>query len=89
MLSVKYPLANWQDRGVEVKAETDRLKHAAQSAICSLRIKQVNKMISENRDKIKAATENNEDLSPLLERQKVLDGVKSKLSQYLSIVVLK
>ncbi len=89
MLSVKYPLANWQGKGVEVKAETDRLKHAAHSAVCSLRIKQVNKLISENRDKIKAAAEKNEDITTLLEHQKILDGVKSELSQYLSIVVLK
>jgi hypothetical protein len=89
MLTVKYPLANWQEKGVEVKAETDRLKHAAQSAVCSLKIKQVNKLIAENRDKIKAAAEKNEDIIPLLEHQKVLDGVKSKLSEYLSIVVLK
>lgn len=88
-LSVRYPLANWQDKGIDVKAETDKLKHAAQSAVCSLKIKQVNRMISDNREQIKQAAEAGKDFDHLLEKQKKLDDLKSRLSEYLSIVVLK
>lgn len=89
MLTVKYPLAQWSEKGIHVREEAERMKHAVISALYSYKIKQVYKLIRENREAIKTAAENNEDLTSLMERQKELDNLKSALSEYLSIVVLK
>jgi DNA primase len=89
LLSVKYPLADWPERGIVIKSEVDKLKHAVVSAVYSIKIKQVNKLIQQNREAIKEAASNDTELIQLLEHQKKLDSIKSKLSEYLSIVVLK
>jgi len=89
IFTVKYPLAQWDQHGVYIKEEATRLPHAAKSAITSLKIKHVNKLIKENRETIKLAAEENRDFDELLEKQKILDSIKSELSAYLSIVVLK
>ncbi len=88
-LTVKYPLANWSERGIIVKEESVRLKHAVISAVYAIKIKHVNKLIKANREALKSADADNNDIIPLLEFQKKLDTIKSRLSEYLSIVVLK
>ncbi|MBL0342239.1 MAG: DNA primase [Bacteroidetes bacterium] len=87
-LTSKYSLAQWSDRGVAVKEEVNRLKHAAMSAIYSFKIKVVTKRILQNRDEIKKAGPD-DNIDELLKNQIQLDKLKSELSEYLSIVVLK
>lgn len=89
LLSIRYPLAQWVERGVSVKEEVDRLKHAVVSAVYSIKIKHVTKMIKSNREAIKTASDKGEETDHLLILQKQLDEIKSQLSEYLSIVVLK
>ncbi len=89
IFTVKYPLAQWSEHGVYIKEEATRLHHAAKSAVTSFKIKQVNKLIKENRYAIKLAAEENRDFDDLMEKQKILDSLKSELSSYLSYVILK
>jgi DNA primase len=89
LLSVRYPLAQWNERGVSVKEEVDRLKHAVISAVYSIKIKHISKLIKTNREAIKTAADKGDEIDHLLILQKQLDEIKSQLSEYLSIVVLK
>jgi DNA primase len=89
VLTIKYPLAEWDVRGVTVKEEINRLRHAVMSAVYSIKIKHVTRLIKDNREAIKTASENSEDIDHLLKQQMTLDNIKSELSEYLSIVVLK
>ncbi|HMT28242.1 MAG TPA: hypothetical protein PKD91_03070, partial [Bacteroidia bacterium] len=89
IFTIKYPLAQWSEHGVFIKEEATRLMHAVKSAICSIKIKQVDKLIKENRDAIKIAEAENQDIDELLKRRMLLDTIKTELSEYLSIVVLK
>ncbi len=88
LLTSKYSLAEWSERGVAVKEEINKLKHAALSAVYSFKIKTVSKLISQNREEIKSAAVD-ENIDHLLRYQIELDGLKTRLSEYLSIVVLK
>ena len=89
VLTTRHQLAPWNERGVAVKEEIDRLKHAVMSAVYSIKIKQVHKLLEKNREAIREAEQNNEDFDHLLQEQMVLDRIKIALSEYLSIVVLK
>jgi DNA primase len=89
VLTIRHQLAPWNERGVSVKEEIDRLKHAVMSAVYSIKIKQVHKLLEKNREAIREAEQNNEDFDHLLQEQMVLDRIKIALSEYLSIVVLK
>lgn len=89
IFTVKYQLAQWGEHGVFIKEEQTRLLHAAKSAVTSFKIKRVNKLIKENREAIRLAAAENRDIDELMEKQKVLDSIKSELSVYLSYVILK
>ena len=88
-LTIQYPLANWEDRGIFVKDESKKLAHSIFSALYSFKIKHVERLSHSNREAIKAAAENGEDVEPLLDKQMNLDRLRSSLSAYLSIVVLR
>lgn len=89
MLAPKYVLSNWERHGIEVRDEINKLKHAVISAVCALKIKCVNQLLAGNREKLKETGVDDLEFPVLLEEQKKLDSAKSKLSEYLSIVVLK
>jgi DNA primase len=88
-LTLKYPLAQWIEKGVAVKEELEKLKHAVLSAVYSLKIKHVAKLMKKNVDAIRDATMNDIDTDELQREWMQLDEIKQQLSRYLSIVVLK
>lgn len=88
-LTVQYPLANWHDRGIFVKDESKKLAHSVFSALYAFKIKHVERLSHANREAIKTASEQGEDVEPLLDKQMSLDRLRASLSAYLSIVVLR
>jgi len=88
-LTIRYPLANWADRGIFVKDESKKLAHSVFSALYSFKIKHVERLSHSNREAIKTASEQGEDVEPLLDIQMNLDKLRASLSAYLSIVVLR
>ncbi len=89
MLTVKYPLAMWSERGVAVKEEIQKLKHAVMSAVYSIKIKHIARLMKEKADAIKEAAALNLDTDNLQREWMELDAIKRALSSYLSIVILK
>lgn len=88
-LTVKYPLSNWENKGIFVKEESMRLAHSVFSALHALKIKHVERLSHSNREAIRQAAEKGEDFESLIEYQMDLDRIKVSLSTYLSIVILK
>lgn len=89
LLTVKYPLSSWDNKGIFVKTEQMKLSHAVFSALYSMKIKHVEKMSHSNRETIKNEAAQGNDVTGLLEYQMQLDKIRASLSEYLSIVVLK
>lgn len=89
LLTIRYPLSSWDNKGIFVKTEQMKLSHAVFSALYSMKIKHVEKMSHSNREAIKTEAAQGNDVSGLLEYQMQLDKLRSSLSEYLSIVVLR
>ena len=89
ILTIKYPLALWVDRGVSVKEEAQKLNHAVMSAVYSFKIKHIAKLMKSTADAIKEAAANNLDTDSLQRDWMEYDEIKRELSKYLSIVILK
>ena len=89
ILTIRYPLALWSERGVAVKEEIQKLKHAVMSAVYSLKIKHITKLMKIKSDAIKEAALLNHDTDALQREWMELDSIKRQLSSYLSIVILK
>jgi DNA primase len=88
LLTVKYPLSSWDNKGILVKTEEMKLSHAVFSALYSMKIKHVEKMSHSNREAIKNEAAKGNDVTGLLEYQMKLDKIRASLSEYLSIVVM-
>lgn len=89
ILTIKYQLATWSERGVSVKEESMKLKHAVMSAVYSFKIKHIAKLMKLNATAIKEAASQNIDTDSLQREWMELDAIKRELSKYLSIVILK
>ncbi len=87
ILTPKYQLADWNSRNVFIKEEISRVKHAALSAVYSIKIKHLHKLSLQNREAIREAESKNEDIDDLIKIQMQYDEIKIKLAEYLGIVV--
>lgn len=90
LLTDEHELSNeWLSKGIFVKREEEVLRHAVLSSVYMLKIKKVIKLKQQNQDAIKNASASDKNLEELLQRQIALEKVKSELTKYLGIVVVK
>jgi hypothetical protein len=61
-------LASWNEKNIHVPAEVDKLKQAVMNSLYMYKVKQVRRMLRENLEQIKVASQNNEDTSLLQEQ---------------------
>jgi DNA primase len=89
LLSFPYELSeNWEKHEIYVSTEETLLKQAVMTSIYSLRMRKLVKLISDNQQKLKEVSDE-EEMYRLLQVQQKLDMVKKELSRELGIVILK
>jgi DNA primase len=90
LISEKHELSEeWENKGIFIKREEQLLRHAVMSTVYMLKIKRVQQLKKENQEEIKRMSESGSDVTSLLEQQRLLENVKSELTKYLGIVVVK
>ena len=88
LLSTQYNLSdNWRHKGIVVSIEKDVLPESVISSIITLKMSSVEKMITENREKIKSSEESQ--LEYLISTHQDLEKIKAELASERGIVILK
>ncbi len=88
LLSSAYSLSmNWEKHGILVKTENHMLKRSVLSALYSLKVKRIAKMILENQKQLKE-TSSDDDMMTLLHQQKQLSEAKKHFSAELGRIVI-
>jgi DNA primase len=88
LLSEPYSVSNnWNKKGISVSSEEDVLHRSVVGSITTLKMGRIERMIRENREKLKDASD--DQMEKLIEKQKVLDSIRSELASTRGIVVMK
>jgi hypothetical protein len=88
LLSTPYNLSdNWSQKGIFVNSEKDVLRESVISSIITLKMSSIEKMINENRDKIKSSGDNQ--MEHLLSTHQSLERLKADMALQRGIVILK
>lgn len=88
LLSEPYIVSsNWNKKGISISSEEDVLYRTVIGSITTLKMGRIERMIHENREKLKDASD--EQQEKLIEKQKLLDSIRSELAGSRGIVVTK
>jgi len=84
-----YTIADWEKKhGIPIPKEEDNLKVNVESAIYSLKIKHIMKIIAETQKEIEHAT-SDEDMLTLIAKKRMLDQAKNAFSKELGWVITR
>ena len=75
--------------GIRVPLEENDLQSALSKSVLHLKKKKVMRLLEDNRQKIKEAEENGSDIISLLEEHIRLERLKTTISKYLGIDILR
>lgn len=91
LLSSRYQLSeNWDAmHGIRVPLEENDLQSALSKSVLHLKKKKVMRLLEDNRQKIKEAEENGSDIISFLEEHIRLERLKTTISKYLGIDILR
>jgi hypothetical protein len=88
LLAKPHSLHKWAEKKVYVTLEEEKLQTAVKGALYAYRTRYIGKMISENRLDIESKYQAGKDVSGNLQRQIVLDEVKTQLAKAQGITIL-